>query len=203
VSHRIGDLVGERPLAGFEAARPPGGRSVTVAGLIDEVRKRGPRVLLTLDDRTGRIEAMLFEETWLKHRDLIAKDALVLVEGQLRYDEFSDAWRLSARRISELDKAREQAARRLILRCSHLESGGLGERLAAVLGPWRGGPCPVTVEYAGNAASGALTLGTPWTVRASRELLGELESLLGPQAVQVVYATAAPPLGASISADGR
>ena len=72
-----------------------------------------------------------------------------------------------------------------------------------MLGPWRGGPCPITVEYAGNAASGALTLGTPWTVRPSRELLGELESLLGPQAVQVVYATASTPVGAAISADGR
>jgi len=61
-------------------------------------------VILTLDDRTGRIEAMLFEETYQKHRDLIAKDALVLVEGLLRFDEFSDAWRLSARRISELEE---------------------------------------------------------------------------------------------------
>ena len=68
-------------------------------------------MILTLDDRTGRIEVMLFEETWQKHRELIAKDALVLVEGLLRFDEFSDAWRLSARRISELDEVREQRAR--------------------------------------------------------------------------------------------
>ena len=64
-----------------------------MAGLIDEVKKRGPRVIVTLDDRTGRIEVMLFEETWQQHRELIAKDALVLVEGLLRFDEFSDAWR--------------------------------------------------------------------------------------------------------------
>jgi len=203
VSHRIGELVSERPPAGFEARGAAGGRSVTVAGLIDEVKKRGPRVLVTLDDRTGRIEVMLFEETWLKHRELITKDALVLVEGLLRYDEFSDGWRLAARRISELDKAREQAARRLILRCSHGDAGSFDERLASVLAPWRGGPCPITIEYAGSEARGALTLGAPWTVRASHELLGELESLLGPQAVQVVYASAPTPVGASFSADGR
>ena len=119
VSHRIGDLVSDRPVAGLEAPRFGGGRPVTVAGLIDEVKKRGPRVILTLDDRTGRIEAMLFEETYHKHRDLISKDALVLVEGLLRFDEFSDAWRLAARRITELDKVREQEARRLIIKCSH------------------------------------------------------------------------------------
>ncbi|HYB33390.1 MAG TPA: DNA polymerase III subunit alpha [Steroidobacteraceae bacterium] len=204
VSHRIGDLVSDRPLAGFDSGRFGSGKPVTVAGLIDEVKKRGPRVVMTLDDRTGRIEAMLFEETWHKHRDLIAKDALVVVEGLLRFDEFSDAWRLSARRITELDKAREQEARRLILRCSHADAARLGEPLAALLAAWRPGPCPITVEYCGSTASGALTLGAEWTVRASRELLEQLEGLLGREAVQVVYAAApAAAADASISADGR
>ncbi|HTL93529.1 MAG TPA: DNA polymerase III subunit alpha, partial [Steroidobacteraceae bacterium] len=49
ISHRIGDLVSDRPLAGFESGRFGGGKPVTVAGLIDEVKKRGARVILTLD----------------------------------------------------------------------------------------------------------------------------------------------------------
>jgi DNA polymerase-3 subunit alpha len=187
VSHRIGDLVSDRPVAGLEAPRFGGGRPVTVAGLIDEVKKRGPRVILTLDDRTGRIEAMLFEETYHKHRDLISKDALVLVEGLLRFDEFSDAWRLAARRITELDKVREQEARRLIIKCSHREAAAVSERLAVILAPWRPGPCPITLEYTGAQARGALTLGSEWNVRASRELLEQLEGLMGRNSVQVIY----------------
>jgi DNA polymerase III subunit alpha len=203
ISHRIGDLVSDRPLAGFEPGRFGGGKPVTVAGLIDEVKKRGPRVILTLDDRTGRIEAMLFEETWHKHRDLIAKDALVVVEGLLRFDEFSDAWRLAARRINELDKLCEQEARRLVIRCTQGDIGRLCERLELLLAPWRPGPCPITVEYAGGSAAGALNLGGEWSVRASRELLEQLEGLLGRDAVQVLYA--APPAAGSsaFSADLR
>jgi DNA polymerase-3 subunit alpha len=201
VSNRIGDLVSERPLPGLEPPRF-GGRPVTVAGLVDEVKKRGPRVFVTLDDRTGRIEATLFEETWQKHRDLIVKDALLLVEGQVRFDEFSDAWRLSVRRVTELDKVREQGARRVVVRCG----GGapaLAERLAGVLAPWRGGPCPVTIEYAGRDACGALTLGPEWAVRASRELLEQLEALCGAGTVQVVYGAPQARDGATFSADGR
>ena len=41
-----------------------GGKPVTVAGVIDEVRKRGPRTILTLDDRTGRLEVTLFDEVF-------------------------------------------------------------------------------------------------------------------------------------------
>jgi DNA polymerase-3 subunit alpha len=203
VSHRIADLVSDRPLPGLESVRFGAGKAVTVAGLIDEVKKRGPRVIMTLDDRTGRIEAVLFEETWQKHRELITKDALVLVEGLLRFDEFSDAWRVSVRRISELDEVRSRAAQRLVIRCAHGDVGHCLERLAAILAPWRPGPCPITVEYRGRGASGALTLGGEWTVRPSRELLEQLEGLLGPDAVQVMYASVPARAGASFSADGR
>jgi len=203
VSQRIGDLVSDRPVAGLEAGRFGGGRAVTVAGLIDEVKKRGSRVILTLDDRTGRLEVMLFEETWQKHRDIVAKDALVLIEGSLRFDEFSDAWRVAARRIVELDKLREQEARRIVIRCAQGDAPLLGERLAAILTPWRGGGCPVTIEYAGGQASGALNLGAEWAVRASRELIEQLEGLFGRDAVQVLHAPASLGAAPSLSADGR
>jgi DNA polymerase III subunit alpha len=191
VSHRIGDLISDRPM---ETVRFGGGKAVTVAGLIDEVKKRGPRTILSLDDRTGRLEVTLFEDVFQRYRDLIAKDALVLVEGSLRFDEFSDAWRLSARKLTELDKVREQQARRVVLKLhSRPDSSPLLGRLADILTRWRPGPCPVTVEYSGSGASGALTLGPEWTVRASRELLEMLEGLVGRGGVQVVYG--APPGG--------
>ena len=185
VTHRIGPLVSDRPM---EPVRFGGGRSVTIAGLIDEVRKRGPRVILILDDSTGRMEVTLFEDVFQKYRDVVAKDALVAIEGQLRFDEFSDAWRLAARRITELDRIREQQARRLVLRWpDRADSPALLGRLAETLTPWRPGPCPITVEYAGSGAAGALNLGSEWKVRASRELLENLETLIGRGGVQIVY----------------
>jgi DNA polymerase III subunit alpha len=200
VTHRIGDLISDRPM---ETVRFGGGKTVTVAGLIDEVKKRGPRTILSLDDRTGRLEVTLFEDVFQRYRDLVSKDALVLVEGSLRFDEFSDSWRLSARKITELDKVREQQARRVVLKWpARPDSAAQLGRLAEILRPFRPGPCPITVEYTGSGACGALTLGPEWTVRASRELLEKLESLIGRGAVQVVYG--APPGGASASfADGR
>ncbi len=122
----------------------------------------------------------------------------------LRFDEFSDAWRLSARRITELDEVRAAAgargwccaARRPTCRAST-------EQLAGVLTPWRPGSCPITIEYTGASASGALTLGSDWSVRASGELLEKLEALVGRGGLEVVYA-APPPSGVvAYGADGR
>ncbi|HEY5102864.1 MAG TPA: OB-fold nucleic acid binding domain-containing protein, partial [Steroidobacteraceae bacterium] len=192
VSHRIGDLVSERPFAqpgrGFGA-----GRSVTVAGLIDEIRKRGPRVSINLDDSSGRIEVALFDEIFQLHRALIVKDALVLIEGSLRFDEFSDGWRLAARRITDLDQALEAQARRVVLKWPAALETAAFERLAQILARFRPGACPVTIEYSAAQARAALTLGSEWSVRPARELVSELQGLIGRDGVELRYGGPSPP----------
>jgi DNA polymerase-3 subunit alpha len=189
-SHRIGDLVSERPAAGAEPARFGGGKPVTVGGLIDEVKKRGSRFILTLDDSTGRLEVTLFEDAFQKYREVATKDALVLVEGLLRFDDFSDGWRLSARSITDLGKMGEQQARRIILRWprERADTAALQERLAELLAAHRPGPCTVVIDYSCRAARGALELGPQWAVRPTSELREGLEALLGRGSVGVKYA---------------
>src|ERR1700733_11521659 len=149
---RIGELISEKPTSSGDGERGfSRGRLVTVAGLVDEIRKRGQRVSIILDDRTGRIEATLFDEVFQRHRDLIVKDALVLVEGHFRFDEFGDAWRISARKITDLNAVRESQARRLVLKLPQRpDRNALLTRLAEVLTPWRNGPCQVTVQCRTN-----------------------------------------------------
>jgi DNA polymerase III subunit alpha len=201
VSARIGELVSERPAGGEGPGRGGSfGRPTTIAGLIDEVRKRGPRVSVVLDDRSGRLEVTLFDEVYQQFRDLIAKDALVLVEGTLRFDEFSDGWRLAARRITDLYRAREQQAHRLLLRWpAETDGRALIERLAHVLDPWRQGHCTVSVHYRAAGASCALSLGPEWSVRPTRELVEQLEGFFGRDGVKLLYAPPAslPSFGAS------
>ena len=90
-----------------------------------------------------------------------------------------------------------------MLRCSPADLPRLTERLAAILEPWRPGPCPITIEYATASARGALNLGAEWSVRASRELLEQLEGLVGSGALEVLYAAPPASPGGAFSADGR
>jgi hypothetical protein len=50
--------------------------------------------MLTLDDRSGRIEVTLFEELTSTLRNIVAKDAILVVDGNLRYDDYSERWRV-------------------------------------------------------------------------------------------------------------
>ena len=84
---------------------PPGergwsqGKPATVAGLVLEIRRRPNRVTLILDDRSARLEVSLFEETFQQYRDIIVKDAILIVDGMLRFDDFIEAWRLQAKTL--------------------------------------------------------------------------------------------------------
>jgi DNA polymerase-3 subunit alpha len=186
---RIADLGGPRPSG---EQRYGGGKAVTVAGLVLEMRRRGSRMTLVLDDRSARIEVSLFDDVWQQHRAAVVRDAILVVEGQLRYDEFIDDWRINARKLTPIDELREREARRLLIR---LPAGGgdarLLGRLEELLGSGRGGRCAVAFHYIGGEARGTLTLPEEWTVRPSRSLVDELARLVGRDGLRFTYGSRA------------
>ena len=166
-----------------------GRREMTVAGLITDVRKRGNRYTVVLDDDSGRLELSLFAETYQEFRDLLVKDEIVVVSGTLGYDDFVSGWRMSARRLESIDRVIESRAQSMII---SLQPNGQGEallhKLHDVLMPYRRGRCEVSVQYTGSQAAGRLNLGPEWTVRPSRELRDKLSELLGHDSVRLLYA---------------
>jgi len=164
-------------------------REATVAGLIVDLRKRGNRVSVILDDDTGRMEIAFFSEAFDEFRDLLVKDEIVVVSGALRYDDFIGGWTLNAKNVLHIDRVIESRARGMVL---NLAPNGHGEqllvRLHDVLLPYREGNCDVSVRYTGDRAAARLNLGPEWAVRPSRELRDKLAELLGSNNVRLLYA---------------
>jgi len=191
ISGRIAELGGPRPVGAGEGGWRNAGRNVTVAGLVLEIRKRGGRTSFILDDRSGRVEVTLFEDVLQQYRALIERDAILVVDGALRWDDFIEDWRLTAKRILDLDQAREQYARRLVLRWPGGCNGDAGTVVTALeqaLRPSRGGRCAVGIRYNRVDASAFVELGEEWTVRPSRELIERLGRILGRDGVELYYA---------------
>jgi DNA polymerase-3 subunit alpha len=169
------------------------GRSVTVAGLVLEIRKRGGRTSFVLDDRSGRLEVAMFDDVYQQFRALVTKDAILVVEGGLRWDDFIDDWRLQAKKIMDVDQAREQFARNLVLRwpSAKLRNGDAGKLITAIehaLKPSRGGRCNVAIRYASGEAAAILQFAEQWRVRPSRELIERLGTIVGRDAIELHYA---------------
>jgi DNA polymerase-3 subunit alpha len=191
-SGRIADVGGARPVGANEGGWRAPGRTVTVAGLVLEIRKRGGRTSFVLDDRSGRLEVTMFEDVYQQYRALVAKDAILVVDGSLRWDDFIEDWRVSAKRILDVDQAREQYARRVVLRWPRGERAADGRRLVTeieqALRPSRGGRCSVSIRYARSDAAALVNFGEEWTVRPSRELVERLGQIVGRDGVEIVYA---------------
>jgi len=188
VSARLVDIGGPKPTAPAGDRVWTQGKPATVAGLVLEIRRRPNRVTLILDDRSARLEVSLFEETFQQYRDIIVKDAILIVEGTLRFDEFIEAWRLQAKTVMDIDRARERFARRLWLRWPDEFDGPQGmSRFEELLKPYLKGPCAVSVVVSRAEYSGRLNLADTWSVRASRDLLDKLSALVGRDGWYLVY----------------
>ncbi|HEY2145664.1 MAG TPA: DNA polymerase III subunit alpha, partial [Steroidobacteraceae bacterium] len=189
VSARLADVGGPKPAAPQDGARSwSAGKPATVAGLVLEIRRRPNRVTLILDDRSARLEVSLYEEVFQQHRDIIVKDAILIIDGILRFDDFIEAWRLQGKSLMDIDRARERFARRLWLRWPAEFDGPQGmNRFEQVLKPYLRGPCGVSIAVNREDYSGKVNLSDAWSVRPTRELLDRLSTLVGREGWYLVY----------------
>jgi len=188
ISARLVELTAEGNLpAGQE-------KQVIAAGLVNGVRvintRRGRMSIITLDDRTARIEVTLFAELYETSRDQINKDKVLIVKGKLGLDDYSGRYRLVAEDVFSIDTAREYFARRLVIRVGtqHTQNGFL-HSLADVLSPYKQGRCPILVQYNSHEAQLKLALGSEWTVHPTDELLLRLRQLSKDTQVWMEYAS--------------
>jgi DNA polymerase-3 subunit alpha len=163
-------------------------KEAILAGVVVDVRRRGNRVSIILDDDTERIEVTMFDEVFAQAKHVIAKHAVLIAEGQLKFDDFINGWRLTAKRIRSADDAIEEYARRLTIRWPSDSAGGeLVREIQRVLKPFTRGRCEVSIDYRANGAEAALTLGDAWSVRCTRELRDQLTRLLGDDRFLIHY----------------
>lgn len=165
----------------------------TVAGLVIAARsmvtKRGNKMgIFTLDDRSGRLDVTLFSEALEKYEELMQKDRILVVSGQVSFDDFSGGLKMSARELLDINDARERFARAIRISLDEQQiDDRFFPRLCEILEPARAGVCPVQVNYRRPGSRVRLTLGTEWRVTPTDQLIDDLRVLLGRERVELVF----------------
>ena len=164
----------------------------TVAGLIVNLRvmknKKGDKMgFITLDDRSGRIEASLFADAFASNQALLQNDALVVVEGEVSHDDFSGGLRLRAKRVLSLESARTALAESLHLKIDHEALKGERLRWMAELFKRHRGACPLTLDYTGSEARAQLQFGEAWHIDPTDNLIQALRDQFGRDNVFLHY----------------
>jgi DNA polymerase-3 subunit alpha len=171
----------------------PGKDSSTVAGMVIGMRimknKRGDSfAFLTIDDKSGRIELSVWAEKFNAYRDILTKDALLVVQGAVSEDSFTGGLKMVAESIQSIYDARCSKLSSLAL-CIPTDANGEDwvERFHGTIGDFKDGNCPVTVEYAAASAVGQLKLGKQWLVQPRDELISRLREDFGKNSVTLHY----------------
>lgn len=188
----------EKELAKFTSARivdlrPAGDSTLIVSGLIIAIRtmrtRRGDRMaFITLDDRSGRIELAVFSDVYENCRDLIAKDKLIVVRGEVSVDEYTDGYKMSAKDIYSFDQAMALYCKKLEISVdTRIVNGEFVKNLQSVLQPFSQGECPVIIRYKNDSAAAPVVLGKQWCVSPTQQLLSRLGEMVENNNVNMVY----------------
>ena len=183
-------------IASLQVSR--GNMEARVAGLVVEVRTRQTKHgktmgFATLDDKSGRLECAAFGEVYEKYRGIFTRkhSSFKIAEGALAIDNFSGALRLTVEKLYDIEQARESFARGIQLTWNVAEnkpeSSNNIERLGETLSPYKGGSCPVSINYTAQQARAGVQLGDEWRIHPTDELISRLKSLFGATSVEIRY----------------
>lgn len=165
-----------------------------IAGLVIAMRtmksKRGDTMaFVTLDDRTGRIEASMFGELYDQVRNKLAPDTIVIVEGEVSQDDYSGGLRLRGKDVTPIIDARMRFGEAVEISVAADDiSGRFTRDLSNLLTPHlaREG-LPMRLRYRNASAEAWLELGENWRVSPSDELLVQLGEVEGQRGVRLKY----------------
>ena len=164
----------------------------TVAGLVAGLRtintRSGRMAIAILDDRSARVDVRIYSELFASCREMLVKDRLLVVEGEVEDDEFSGECTVIASAIHELAAIRERRARHILIALDgDATDDAVADTLRAAIEPYRAGSTRICIDYRRIDARARLALSEAWAVRPADDLIDRLRAVAGPERVRIEY----------------
>jgi len=165
-------------------------KNARVAGMITNVRtrqtKRGDRIaIFTLDDGSAQIEVVCFSEAFQQYRSLLLEDQIIIVDGEVGIDDFSNSPRIVARELLTLQQARERYVKQIRIQ---LDTNKIdATQLKYMLSSYKGGNCSIVIRYLVEHIQADIQLGREWLIKPSEMMITKLEELVGEDKIGFVY----------------
>ena len=173
-----------RPLNRLEPAKEMTMLAGLVVGVRTQMTRRGKMLFVQLDDGTGMIEVSVFNELFEAERAKIVTDEVLVIEGKVRFDEFSGSNSVVADKLMTIGEARARFAKHLLL---YMNGGSDVRKLRSLLTPFAPGTAQVRIRYRNETAECEMVLGDAIRVRLDDLLLEALTGWLEPKNVEIVY----------------
>jgi len=171
----------------------PDKKSQKIAGIVVDQRvmktKRGDTMaILTVDDRSGRMDIRLFSDIYERFKDKLLMDHLLIMEVEVKYDNYNDSLGANLISLWDVSEARAIFSQGIKLTLNHTDiNKHLIKNMNEKLAPFNPDGAQVLVDYIGPQARAKIQLGNEYKVEANDDLLYRLQHEFGDQNVEVLY----------------
>jgi DNA polymerase-3 subunit alpha len=165
----------------------------TTAGLIYAIRvltnKQGRRwALVTLDDKSARMEMRVSPEVFERYEEELSVDNLIWIKGQVSFDRYNEGTTMSIIEMMTLIEARNRFAKRLTLNLMANDcTVSSVSKLQDILHKYKGGTCPLHLQVEHPDVALELQTGVNWSMKLEDELVSELTHMLGDSNVHLAF----------------
>ncbi|WP_113906368.1 DNA polymerase III subunit alpha [Aliidiomarina celeris] len=160
------------------------GNAYAVAGLVLDVRnmvnKKGQRWgLVTLDDKSARLDVRFYSDIFEQYESLLAKDQVLWVKGEVSFDHFNQGNTMTAQEVLTLEQARAQFVKSVRVSLNLAEQDTLAAAVVQVVQQAPRGTCPIQLDCQIDGAQASLITPAQWYVEPTDDLLYQLTTAVG------------------------
>ena len=151
--------------------------------------KRGRFAFATLDDGSGKIEVSIWADVFEKYRNLLKKGQVLVVEGMIEKDDYSDSMRhkMIAEKILTFDQARHEYIKNIKINIEDdIEKTNEVVRCLKEIATSNEGNT-ILISYKGNSAKADIILPENFSVKLDDAVMKTLDKRFGAENVEFVY----------------
>ena len=170
-----------------------GGTLTIASGIVIDARiiftKRGHRIgVCTLDDRSGRLEIILFGDILNQYQHLLEKDRILIVTGLVNTDNISYRLKMTVQKIIDINEARKKYVRALAIHLTNEKTNKhVLNELYKLLKSYSSGTIPISIYYKKDNICAKLNFGNKWNISLTDALLHDLKFLIGIKNIKLEF----------------
>lgn len=157
-------------------------KSQRFAGLIVFIRslytKKGDKMaFITLDDGFSRQEIVVFSDLYNENKELLKKDCLIIIEGEVSKDNYTGGFKIKCNKIMDLYGVRKKNAKNLtIVLQENLNNNFNAQKLKQIIETYPG-DCPLTICYKNSGKLIKIKSNANLGIDPKEQLLTDLKTL--------------------------
>lgn len=163
-------------------------QNIKIAGVVNKVKviktKSGGRIaFVEMSDEGAKIDVAFFDEAYTQYYELLGNPGVILIEGNVSMDQFTQKPRLQCIKAQAFQDFRIRKVVRLMVSVSHIKNEQITE-LTKILSGFKG-RSKVQIVY--HSDKGIAKFEPEYLVEVSDELVTALKALMGVNQCQIIY----------------